>query len=210
MYPICQLNITDINKPFIFLVFQLLLCNCAVALSNMCSCIFVSIEMSTVVLACAMEITRLYSAFFVSPVLLDTYPLWKVRNKRQDETRLVSLSTPRYWIFCVHDLLQSIDFLLNSRPVLFISSQFFDQISYMKFGYIGLVLNEYRGLRLTCAKKSAFAECATSNDGTFNASVVLRTNGYDRYDIGYCAGCMVVYIAVCRIASYLALRFIKV
>ena len=81
MYPICQLNVTDINKPFIFLVFQLLLCNCAVALSNMCSCIFVSIEMSTVVLACAMEITRLYSAFFVSPVLLDTYPLWKVETR---------------------------------------------------------------------------------------------------------------------------------
>ena len=82
VYPISGLNINNMNKPFIFLVFQMLLCNCAVALSNMCSCIFVSIEMSTVVLACAMEITRLYSAFFVSPMLLDTYPLWKVRNKK--------------------------------------------------------------------------------------------------------------------------------
>jgi ATP-binding cassette, subfamily G (WHITE), member 2 len=81
VYPICGLNINNMNKPFIFLVFQMLLCNCAVALSNMCSCIFVSIEMSTVILACAMEITRLYSAFFVSPLLLDTYPLWKVRNE---------------------------------------------------------------------------------------------------------------------------------
>jgi hypothetical protein len=83
----------------------------------------------------------------------------------------------------------------------------------MKFGYIGLVLNEYRGLILTCSSaKSTFTECATSTTKppTFNASVVLRNNGYDRYDIGYCAGCMVVYIAVCRIASYLALRFIKV
>jgi hypothetical protein len=84
VYPICQLNTTIIEKPFIFLVFQILLCNCAVALSNMCSCIFVSIEMSTVVLACAMEITRLYSAFFVSPVLLDSYPLWKVRSKGRE------------------------------------------------------------------------------------------------------------------------------
>jgi hypothetical protein len=81
----------------------------------------------------------------------------------------------------------------------------------MKFGYIGLVLNEYRDLRLTCAAKSAFAECLTSDTKppTFNASIVLTNNGYDRYDIGYCAGCMVVYIAVCRITSYLALRFIK-
>ena len=80
VYPICGLNIFDYQKPFIFLGLQMLLCNCAVSLSNMCSCLFVSIEMSTVILACAMEITRLYSAFFVSPVLLDSYPLWKVRN----------------------------------------------------------------------------------------------------------------------------------
>ena len=78
VYPIIGLNLYTYNKPFIFLGFQMLLCNCAVALSNMCSCIFVSIEMSTVILACAMEITRLYSAFFVSPKLLDTYPNWKV------------------------------------------------------------------------------------------------------------------------------------
>ena len=80
VYPIVGLNIFDYQKPFIFLGLQMLLCNCAVSLSNMCSCLFVSIEMSTVILACAMEITRLYSAFFVSPVLLDSYPRWKVRN----------------------------------------------------------------------------------------------------------------------------------
>ena len=80
VYPIIGLNLYTYDKPFIFLGFQLLLCNSAVALSNMCSCIFVSIEMSTVVLACAMEITRLYSAFFVSPLLLDSYPKWKVRK----------------------------------------------------------------------------------------------------------------------------------
>ena len=81
VYPISGLNMYKVNKVFIFLGFQMLLCNSAVALSNMCSCLFVSIEMSTVVLACAMEITRLYSAFFVSPVLLDSYPKWKVRRE---------------------------------------------------------------------------------------------------------------------------------
>ena len=80
VYPIIGLNTSESQKPFVFLAFQMLLCNCAVALSNMCSCIFVSIEMSTVVLACAMEITRLYSAFFVSPVLLDSYSKWKVSD----------------------------------------------------------------------------------------------------------------------------------
>jgi ATP-binding cassette, subfamily G (WHITE), member 2 len=82
VYPICGLNLFSYEKPFVFLGFQMLLCNCAVALSNMCSCLFVSIEMSTVILACCMEITRLYSAFFVSPVLLDSYPKWKVRDTR--------------------------------------------------------------------------------------------------------------------------------
>ena len=62
---------------FIFIGFQMLLCNCAVALSNMCSCLCVSIEMSVVVLSCAMEISRQYGAFFVSPVLMDDYSRWK-------------------------------------------------------------------------------------------------------------------------------------
>ena len=82
IYPIIGLDMKIINKVFIFLGFQMLLCNCAVALSNMCSCLFVSIEMSTVVLACAMEITRLYSAFFVSPKQLDDYKNWAVRLAR--------------------------------------------------------------------------------------------------------------------------------
>lgn len=80
VYPLIGLNQTAPNKALIFLGFQLLICNCAVALSNMCSCVFVSIEMSTVILAMAMEITRLFSAFFVSPVLLDDYKRWMVRN----------------------------------------------------------------------------------------------------------------------------------
>jgi hypothetical protein len=43
---------------YIYTGFQLLCCNAAVALSNMMCCIFVSIEMSTIVLALAIEITR--------------------------------------------------------------------------------------------------------------------------------------------------------
>lgn len=80
VYPIIGLDLKTYDKVFIFLGFQMLLCNSAVALSNMSSCLFVSIEMSTVVLACAMEITRLYSAFFVSPKLLDNYPKWQVHH----------------------------------------------------------------------------------------------------------------------------------
>ena len=77
VYPIIGLNPAG-DKAFVFLGFQLLICNAAVALSNMCSCVFVSIDLATLVLACAMEITRLYSAFYVSPRLLDSHPNWKV------------------------------------------------------------------------------------------------------------------------------------
>jgi hypothetical protein len=38
---------------------------------------------------------------------------------------------------------------------------------------------------------------------------VMATFGYQRYTIGYCGGCLIVYIIVCRVISYLALRFIK-
>ena len=80
----------------------------------------------------------------------------------------------------------------------------------MKFGYIGLVVNEYTGLVFDCgtsgAKPNVIIPAATC---TPNGEMIMSKNGYDRYTVGYCAGCMIVYIAVCRLTSYLALRFIK-
>ena len=73
----------------------------------------------------------------------------------------------------------------------------------MKFGYIGLCLNEYQNLTLFCERAACKAKPILSGIPT------MQANGYDRYDIQYCAGCMIVYIAVCRITSYIALRFIK-
>ena len=49
----------------------------ATSISNMVSCLCVSIELSTVVLACVYEISRLYGGWFVSPALLADYPRWK-------------------------------------------------------------------------------------------------------------------------------------
>ena len=119
--------------------------------------------MTTVVLACCMEISRLYSAFFVSPVQLDAAPKWK----------------------------------------------FFDQISYMKYGYIGLCLNEYNGAVFQCRnnQKTITGDCLPGL--ITRGEDVAKRFGYDRYTISYCAGCMVAYIIICRLASYLALRFIK-
>lgn len=161
VYPLCGLNLHKVDKVFIFMGFQMLLCNCAVALSNMCSCLCVSIEMSVVVLSCAMEISRQYGAFFVSPVLLDDYYQWK----------------------------------------------FFDQISYIKYGFMGIALNEYSDLQLTCTAVQRAGGLATCKP---TGEAYADTLGYRRFTIPYAAGCCVAYIVVCRVVSYLALRFITV
>lgn len=80
--------------------------------------------------------------------------------------------------------------------------QFFDQISYMKFGFIGLVLNEFKDKTFVCNPTAVPKQFCDGN-------LILGVNGYNRYNVGYCAGCMIVYIAVCRITSYIALRFLK-
>lgn len=122
--------------------FNMLIALCATSLSNMCSCICVSIELSTVVLACCMEITRLYGAFFMSPVMLDQSPQWKL----------------------------------------------FDDLSYMKYGYVGLCLNEYSGLKLRCTLQQMVKNPST---GAMYCKVttgerIERLYGYDRYTIQYC------------------------
>lgn len=73
----------------------------------------------------------------------------------------------------------------------------------MKYGYIGLSLNEYNNLTLRCPPTQLVCPI-TSGD------YLTALYGYNRYTVGYCGGMMVVYIAVCRITSYLGLRFIKV
>ena len=99
-----------------------------------------SIELSCVVLACAMEITRLYSAFFVSPLALDNYPKW----------------------------------------------QFFDSISYMKFGYVGLVINEYDNWNIPCTKAAEYVTFNGVKNVCKNGFQWEQTYGYDRYTISYC------------------------
>ena len=77
----------------------------------------------------------------------------------------------------------------------------------MKYGYIGLSVNEYDNLVLQCNEKQLGKDgkCLITS-GDYQTKLL----GYDRYTVRYCAGMMIIYIAVCRIVSYLGLRFIKV
>lgn len=140
----------------------------ATSLANMGSCMFVSIEMSTVVIACWYEICRLYGGWFISPALLKQYNNWA----------------------------------------------FADALSYIKYAFVAVSLNENDSLTLTCTSSelSASGKCVISpiNVGPYTGTAFNRYYGYDEYTIKFCVGMLIVYIVVCKIISYLALRFIKI
>ncbi len=133
----------------------------ALSLATAVTCICVSVEMSTVVLALLLEVTRLYGGFFTSPLQLsESFTEWR----------------------------------------------FADALSYLKYTFVGVALNELDGLTLTCTAAQA-AKGGTSCYTTGEAFAEAR--GYDEYSIGFCAGILVVYIVGMRIVAYLGLRFIK-
>lgn len=82
----------------------------------------------------------------------------------------------------------------------------------MKYGYIGLSINEYDNLTLQCTPKQMVKSAVTGLPYCVYTSgdQLTALYGYNRYTVQYCGGMMIVYIAVCRITSYLGLRFIKV
>lgn len=168
------------SKFMIFMAFMILDSFAATSLTNMISCVSVSIEMSTVISAMAYEIVRLYGGWFISPLLMSTYPDWK----------------------------------------------FADAVSYIKYAFVGVSLNEYDGLVLSCLPR----ELKTSSTGVTTctmsplAPVTITSTtpnaisgsgyekffGYDQYSINYCFGILIAFIIIARIIAYIALRTIKV
>lgn len=159
-----------------FMSFMILDSFAATSLANMISCIFVSIELSTVVLACAYEWVRLFGGWFISPALMATYPEWK----------------------------------------------FADALSYIKYAFIAVSLNEDDGLVLHCLQKErtpptsigaeTFANCKIPPlvSYPYTGASYNSLYGYDHYTIEFCAGMLITYIIVCRLLAYLGLRFIKI
>ena len=83
--------------------------------------------------------------------------------------------------------------------------KFADVLSYIKYAFVGIALNELNGLELSCtAQQIAKKTCVSSGE------VIIEQKGYDEYHINYCAGILVVYIVVARLIAYLALKFIKI
>lgn len=81
---------------------------------------------------------------------------------------------------------------------------FADALSYIKYVYVGVALNEYSGLELTCTEAEVIAKTCIA----YGNSIII-SKGYDKYSVALNAGVLVIYIVLARFVAYLALRFIK-
>jgi ATP-binding cassette subfamily G (WHITE) protein 2 len=82
-----------------------------------------------------------------------------------------------------------------------------DALSYVKYTYVGISLNELTGLALTCTPEEL-----AKTDGkclVTSGQQTISQLGFNQYSIGLCAGILVVYIVVCRFAAYVGLRVRK-
>ena len=158
---------SEASKFFIFMGFMILASMAATSISNMISCICVSIELSTIILAAVYEISRLYGGWFISPKLLFQYPNWK----------------------------------------------FADSLSYIKYAFVGVSLNENDGLLITCAQSELDSnnKCIIPpiNTPPYTGAAFNSYYGYDNYTISFCAGILIAYIIISRLIGYVALRYIK-
>jgi len=80
-----------------------------------------------------------------------------------------------------------------------------DALSYVKWAYVGVSLNELTGLRLGCEENQLVNGACPIETG----EQTIRNLGLDKFSIGECIGALLAIIIGCRIIAYLALRFIK-
>lgn len=82
--------------------------------------------------------------------------------------------------------------------------KFADALSYLKYGFVAVSLNEYEGLVLDCTQTQI-------NNGVIcTGEQQIHKYGYQQYTINDCIAYMFVLIIGFRVLSYLALRYIKI
>ena len=142
-----------------FLAFNLLTALGCVSVTTFISCLCVTVERTTVIMACYLEIARLYCYFYISPALMNSYPQWQ-------------------WI---------------------------TNFSYLKYSYIGLVLNQLTDQKFYCKPE----ELVNGNCPITNGNQVIAQNEFDTYDKYDQFWQYVLFIVFARFAGYLCIRFIK-
>jgi ATP-binding cassette subfamily G (WHITE) protein 2 len=136
-------------------MFLMSLCSlAATSLALMISALCKTKDMSVTVLPMALEVSRLFGGFFLSPANLPKYFSWP------------------------------------------------DALSYAKYTYVGVSLNELQGLVLSCAD-AGNSTCITNGETT------IKQLGFDYINIGGCTGALLAFIIFCRIIAFLGVRFLK-
>jgi len=82
--------------------------------------------------------------------------------------------------------------------------KFADVLSYIKYTFVGIALNELTDLELSCTSQEISSGTCTSTGEAISAS-----KGYNEYSMELCAGLLILYIFIFRFIGYLGLRFIK-
>jgi len=82
-------------------------------------------------------------------------------------------------------------------------------LDYLQYAYMGVSLNEFRGLQYTCMPSEVVTTGGVKHCPVISGNDTINTNGFNKFSIGGCIGALVIYIFVCQLAAYLALRFLK-
>ncbi|KAG2495027.1 hypothetical protein HYH03_006959 [Edaphochlamys debaryana] len=159
------------SKFFIFMAFMLLCSTAATRLALAVSAVARTTDMAVTILPMALEISRLFGGFFLSPRNLPNYFVW-----------LDALSYVKYTYVVIS--LNELD-----GPTC-----------------VGISLNELNGLELTCTPQQERPDgsCAVPDGQT-----TIDALGLDYITIGDCVGILIGYIVICRIIAYLGVRFLK-
>lgn len=85
-----------------------------------------------------------------------------------------------------------------------------DAMSYVKYAYVGIAVNELTGLKYSSYDPSQPSIVLQSSFVNLrDGDQVLEQLGMANYlSIGQCAACLVAYIVICRVIAYLGTRFI--
>lgn len=80
-----------------------------------------------------------------------------------------------------------------------------ESLSYLKWVYLPLVINELTGLELACTEK----EISSGKCPVPTGEVAMIMRGYDTYSLSFTIGLLCLFIFVFRILAYIALRKTK-
>jgi len=79
-----------------------------------------------------------------------------------------------------------------------------DALSYFKYTYVALSLNELEGLQLACDNT-----LNTTQPCIYDGQTLIQERGFDYMDITACIGVLLGFILFSRIIAYLGVRFLK-